>query len=110
MQVRTSTPRIHQGGGALDFGSAYSAACNPARNSTNSDDVLAALEDPITDPLSKDTDFDGLPDKFELTPYQNAFGMPSQKTSPEHPDTVQTLNNLAAVYTNERRYPEALDL
>jgi hypothetical protein len=46
-----------------------------------------ALHDPVTDPLSKDTDGDGLLDAFELTPYANALGLPLRRTSPEHDDS-----------------------
>ena len=65
----------------------------PRRNSTSAaGSIAAALEDPVTDPLSKDTDLDGLGDNFELTPYKNGLtygGITAtlQPTSPEHPDT-----------------------
>jgi hypothetical protein len=46
----------------------------PRRNSTApAGSIAAALEDPVTDPMSKDTDLDGLGDNFELTPYKNAL-------------------------------------
>ena len=65
----------------------------PRRNSTSpSGSIEAALADPITDPLGRDTDLDGLWDNFELTPYKNALeyggtAATLQPTSPEHPDT-----------------------
>ena len=60
----------------------------PRRNSAASPgSVQAALDDPVTDPTSKDTDLDGLADGFETTPYKNGLNLPLQTTSPEHPDT-----------------------
>jgi hypothetical protein len=50
------------------------AANAPRRNSGSPPgSVEAALEDSVTDPMSKDTDLDMLGDKFELTPYKNAL-------------------------------------
>lgn len=69
------------------------AANAPRRNSTApAGSVQAALDDPVTDPVAKDTDVDGLADNFELTPYKNALmygdtAATLQPTSPEHPDT-----------------------
>ena len=70
-------------------GDQYVAANAPTRNMTGTaDPVLGfSLLDYITDPANPDTDLDGLEDGFELTPYQNAAGMPTQVTSPEHPDS-----------------------
>ena len=65
----------------------------PRRNSASpAGSIEAALEDAVTDPMSKDTDLDGLGDNFELTPYKNGllYGEITatlQATSPEHPDT-----------------------
>ncbi len=46
-----------------------------------------ALHDPVTDPVSRDTDGDGLQDRFELSLYANKLGLPLRKTSPEHDDS-----------------------
>jgi hypothetical protein len=55
-----------------------------------------ALEDPVTDPTSADTDLDGLSDDFELTPYRVRLLSPPAPadtftklltTSPEHFDS-----------------------
>ncbi|HEX2048597.1 MAG TPA: hypothetical protein VHF27_12595 [Acidimicrobiales bacterium] len=64
----------------------------PTRSSSPEGSIEAAVADPVTDPMSKDTDLDGLWDNFELTPYKNALHYggttaTEQKTSPEHPDT-----------------------
>jgi hypothetical protein len=64
----------------------------PRRSSSPEGSIEAAMADPVTDPMSKDTDLDALWDNFELTPYKNALSYggttaTEQKTSPEHPDT-----------------------
>ena len=65
----------------------------PRRNTSSPQgSVEAALQDPVTDPMSRDTDVDLLGDNFELTPYKNALeyggaAATEQPTSPEHPDT-----------------------
>jgi hypothetical protein len=45
------------------------------------------IYDPVTNPMSPDTDGDGLTDRFELTKYKNALAKPERKTSPEHHDS-----------------------
>lgn len=50
--------------------------------STTSDAFLVTLADPITDPTSKDTDLDGLHDKFELTPYKVPLLLPPDDDPP----------------------------
>ena len=66
-----------------------------ANRSVADDGVDAAVADPVTDPLSRDTDGDGLTDNFELTAYSNEK-LPKtdpptytelRTTSPEHADT-----------------------
>ena len=76
----------------------FSTGREPRRDISGPEDPLLgwALEDPITDPTSADTDLDGLSDDFELTPYRvellsppappNTFTEP-QMTSPEHFDS-----------------------
>ena len=70
-------------------GDLYIAANAPKRNTTAPQDPLLgwALSEQITDPSSRDTDLDGLEDRFELTPYQNGAALPMRQTSPEHPDS-----------------------
>ena len=82
----------------FDLGYAPYVLANAPKKDTSGDATLDyALSDPVTDPRSKDSDGDGLDDKFEVTPYRNALRPPNEPgtytpvvvTSPEHADSDQ---------------------